>query len=54
MRLARGRMYLKARLGWLSGFPLRQSPGEVIWLPLPMIIFPDMYLHRSCALDNLP
>ncbi len=33
--VARGRMYLKARLGWLSGFPLQQSPGRVIWLALP-------------------
>jgi hypothetical protein len=28
-------MYLKARLGWLSGFPLRQSSGQVEWLAVP-------------------
>jgi len=33
--IARGRMYLKAHLGWLSGFPLKVSPGQLIWLALP-------------------
>lgn len=34
-RLARGRTYLKAGLGWLSGLPLRQAPGRIIWLAFP-------------------
>ena len=33
--VARGRMYLKARLDWLAGFPVAQANGVVTWCTLP-------------------
>lgn len=33
--VVRGRMYLKARLDWLAGFPVAQAHGVVTWRVLP-------------------
>ena len=33
--LARARMYMKAHLDWLSGFPLESDAGELRWLYVP-------------------
>ncbi len=33
--LSRGRMFLKARLDWLPGFPLGQAEGAVDWMCMP-------------------
>ncbi|MFQ5570252.1 MAG: hypothetical protein ACE5G0_11295 [Rhodothermales bacterium] len=33
--IARGRMFLKARMGWLPGFPIRQGAGTVEWMSVP-------------------
>ena len=33
--VVRGRMYLKSHLGFLPGFPLRQTGSQVAWMPAP-------------------
>lgn len=55
--IARARMFLKAHLEWLDGFPVAQSPGRVEWMTRPRIgasvgksiVVDRELLHRSAA-----
>lgn len=39
--LARAKMYLKAHLDWLDGYPYAQSPGQIQWQTRPRLGSPD-------------
>ena len=47
--LARGRMFLQGRLGWLPGFPIRQQAEQVLWVPAPQL---GMALPTAVALGR--
>jgi len=58
--ISRGRMYLKAQLEWLPGFPLEQGEGVVEWMCMPRygerspkrIRLERGHLHRATYLWN--